>query len=54
MRNFQDTFRTCKRSFISAFSICIAVPLIVDGDFCHIFLTDPNEINCKDNIFYQL
>ena len=28
MRNFQGTFKKCKRSFISAFSICMAVPLI--------------------------
>ena len=27
MRNFQDTFETQKRSFISAFSICMTVPL---------------------------
>ena len=27
MRNFQDTFETGKRSFISAFSICMTVPL---------------------------
>ena len=27
MRNFQDTFQTCKGSFISAFSICMTVPL---------------------------
>ena len=27
MRNFQDTFKTRKRSFISTFSICKAVPL---------------------------
>ena len=27
MRNFQDTFETRKRSFISAFSICMTVPL---------------------------
>ena len=27
MRNFQDTSKTRKRSFISAFSICMAVPL---------------------------
>ena len=27
MRNFQDTFETCKRSFIIAFSICMTVPL---------------------------
>ena len=28
MQNFQDTFETRKRSFISAFSICMTVPLI--------------------------
>ena len=27
MRNFQDTFETRKRSFISAFAICMTVPL---------------------------
>ena len=27
MRNFQDTFEASKRSFISAFSICMTVPL---------------------------
>ena len=27
MRNFQDTFKVRKRSFISTFSICMAVPL---------------------------
>ena len=29
MRNFQDTFETRQRSFISAFSMCISVPLII-------------------------
>ena len=28
MQNFQDTVETPKRSFISAFSICMTVPLI--------------------------
>ena len=28
MRNFHDDFKTPKRSFISAFSICMTVPLI--------------------------
>ena len=28
MQNFQDTFETRKRSFISAFSICMTVPLM--------------------------
>ena len=27
MRNFQDTFETSRRSFISAFSICMTVTL---------------------------
>ena len=27
MQNFQNTFETPKRSFISAFSICMTVPL---------------------------
>ena len=27
MRNFQDTFKTRKQSFINAFSICMTVPL---------------------------
>ena len=27
MRNFQDTFATPKRSFISSFTICMTVPL---------------------------
>ena len=27
MQNFQDTFEPRKRSFISAFSICMTVPL---------------------------
>ena len=29
MRNFQDTFQTCSRSFIIDFSVCMTVPLIV-------------------------
>ena len=27
MQNFQDTFKTRKQSFISAFSICMTVPI---------------------------
>ena len=27
MRNFQDTFETRKRSYISAFPVCMTVPL---------------------------
>ena len=28
MRNFQNTFEKLKRSFVSAFAICMTVPLI--------------------------
>ena len=31
MQNFQDTFETRKRSFISVFSICMTVPLSFYG-----------------------
>ena len=31
MRNFQDVFETRKRSFITAFSICMTVPLISEA-----------------------
>ena len=31
MRNFQDTFETRKRSFISVFSICMTAPLRVSS-----------------------
>ena len=34
MRNFQDTFETYKRSFINAFSICMAVPLNTCFFYC--------------------
>ena len=33
MQNFQDTFETHKRSFISAFSICMNVPLNIGTHF---------------------
>ena len=29
LQDFQDAFETCKRSFISAFSICMTVPLTI-------------------------
>ena len=32
MQIFQDTFETRERSFISAFSICVTVPLMLIGD----------------------
>ena len=33
MRKFQDIFETRKRSFISAFSICMTVPLNITSKF---------------------
>ena len=36
MRNFQDTFETRKRSFFSAFSICITVTLMGNFIFCEV------------------
>ena len=36
MGNFQDTFKTRKPSFISAFSVCLTVPLtMVEQDLLH-------------------
>ena len=40
MRNFQDTFETRKRSIISAFYICITVPLILLSFVVLLFLVD--------------
>ena len=47
MRSFQDTFETRKRSFISAFAICMTIPLRSTpllqnaGDIlCNLFLID--------------
>ena len=34
MRNFQDTFETCKQSFISAFSICMIASLSMTKKSC--------------------
>ena len=30
MQNFKDSFETCKRSYISAYSLWMKVPLITD------------------------
>ena len=37
MPNFQDTFETHKQSFISAFSVCMTVPLIKAHDHITIY-----------------
>ena len=41
MRNFQDTFKTRKRSFISTFSICMTVPLKI---------VQRNDIDCVNKL----
>ena len=45
MRNFQDTFETRKRSFISAFPICISVHL----NEMYVYL----ELRHKLSVIYQ-
>ena len=40
MRNFQDTFETRKQSFVSAFLICMTVPLNV----LFIYFIQPTQI----------
>ena len=59
MQNFQDTFETHKRSFISPFSICLTVPLInllvswiVDGS--KLFFCIWSTIIFLDNIDFYL
>ena len=55
MRNFQDTFEPRKRSFISAFSICMGVPLIKVNHLIYCILINFNislRINCCDIFHY--
>ena len=47
MRNFQDTFETCKRSFVSAFSICITVTLKPSR-------TSMMELFCENNYLLKV
>ena len=42
MQNFQDAFESHKRSFISAFSVCITVPLILR--IIELFICKDSEI----------
>ena len=49
MRNFQDTFETRKRSFISAFAICMTVPLkLVSAIFIKFLFFSPNDSPMKN------
>ena len=40
MLHFQDTFETRKRSFISAFSVCMTVPLSIPLNFSLFYILD--------------
>ena len=42
MRNFQEAFETPKRSFISAFSVCMTVPLDIIKVICRNQAVDRN------------
>ena len=46
MRNFQGTFETRKRSFISAFSIYMSVPLIF-------FQLNLSALTCRTDISFK-
>ena len=51
MRNFQDTFETRKRSFISAFSICMTLPL----SSCQVVILDiPQDFSSFLYLFLEL
>ena len=55
MRNFQDTFETRKRSFISAFAICMTVILIkADRKFYKLYKTIAPESNIALFTFLKL
>ena len=45
MQNFQDTFEIHKRSFISAFSICMTVPLRDRRKISLLILSEFRRIN---------
>ena len=47
MRNFQDIFETRKRSFISAFSICMTVPVTLLWRVLYYIETSP--LICSSN-----
>ena len=46
MQNFYDAFETRKRSFISAFSICMIIPLIENNS--GIWYTELSTENCLE------
>ena len=51
MRNFQDTFEARKRSFTSAFSICMTVPLSCLKEGAGYTVNwKPRSRNCKSHI----
>ena len=56
MQNFQDTFETRKQSFISAFSICMTVPIkqFKQLIFRLIIAVIISDLIDKGNWFYNL
>ena len=53
MRNFQDTFETCKRSFTSTFSICMTVSLFQKIHLPLKVIFSTNELQKRPK-FYRL
>ena len=53
MQNFQETFGTAKRSFISAFSICMTVPLRFDDDITGLSLVKESEVSSANSFALQ-
>ena len=50
MRNVQDTFETRKRSCISAFSICMTVPLNKFQQTLELVTSEGKVRRCKNHI----
>ena len=54
MRNFEDTFETHKRCYISAFSICMTVPVNVENGLNPGFLKETLELRQTQINFKKL
>ena len=55
MRSFQDTFETRKRSFISAISICMTVPLnLMEYSMKILGVHMPYNKKLEDNMSFQI
>ena len=53
MQNFQETFETCKQSFISTFSVGMTVPYITQSSIWIALLMLYLKLHLKDIILYQ-